>query len=257
MAGSPVIVEPSAELLEAMAELAAGAGHEINNPLGTIVGRAQRLLKDESSPEKRTELLAIMSQAYRVRDMIGDLMTFARPAPPQPVEFSLADVVRSACRGLTDSIEAARCDFLVRELSDEQLFGDPVQFAVVLTELIKNALSAVPPAAGRVVLAARRLDSEPRTIRLTLTDNGTGFTPEQARLAFSPFYSGRQAGRGLGFGLCKAWQVVRQNGGRLRLLSAISGPTTAELDWPVSIAATGPGVPPASEIVSPDDPPVR
>ncbi len=75
--------------LEALAEFAAGAGHEINNPLTVISGRAQLLLRDERDPERRHALALISAQAMRVHEMIADMMLFARPPRPelQPVEL--------------------------------------------------------------------------------------------------------------------------------------------------------------------------
>ncbi len=72
-----------AEKLEALAEFAAGAGHEINNPLTVISGRAQLLLRDEKDPERRRTLALIRAQAVRVNEMIADMRLFARP--PEPV----------------------------------------------------------------------------------------------------------------------------------------------------------------------------
>ena len=71
------------EKLEAMAEFAAGAGHEINNPLTVISGRAQLLLRDETDPERRHALALISAQAMRVYEMIADMMLFARPPRPE------------------------------------------------------------------------------------------------------------------------------------------------------------------------------
>ncbi len=80
--------------LEAMAEFAAGAGHEINNPVATIAGRAALLLKSESDPERRRALETIGGQAYRIRDMIGDAMTFARPPEPRRECLAAAAAIR-------------------------------------------------------------------------------------------------------------------------------------------------------------------
>ena len=68
--------------LEAMRELAYGAGHEINNPLANIATRAQALLLEEKDSERRRRLATIVDQAFRARDMIGGLMLFARPPKP-------------------------------------------------------------------------------------------------------------------------------------------------------------------------------
>ncbi len=70
--------------LEAMKELAYGAGHEINNPLANIATRAQTLLRDETNPERRRKLAAINAQAFRAHEMIADLMLFARPPQMRP-----------------------------------------------------------------------------------------------------------------------------------------------------------------------------
>ena len=75
-------VAVSAARLEALREFAYGAGHEINNPLANIATRAQSLLLDEQSPERRRRLAVIVDQAFRARDMIGGLMVYARPPRP-------------------------------------------------------------------------------------------------------------------------------------------------------------------------------
>src|SRR5882724_357569 len=80
--------------LRALAEFAAGAGHEINNPVATIAGYAQQLLADETDPDRRHALATIGAQAYRIRDMIGDVMLFARPPQPRPEQIDLTAAVR-------------------------------------------------------------------------------------------------------------------------------------------------------------------
>ena len=75
--------------LEAMKELAYGAGHEINNPLANIATRAQTLLQEETDPEKRRKLAAINAQAFRAHEMIADLMLFARPPQGELVPLTI------------------------------------------------------------------------------------------------------------------------------------------------------------------------
>jgi signal transduction histidine kinase len=81
--------------LKSLAEFAAGAGHEINNPLGTILGRSQLLLRQESDPERRRWLAAIGGQALRIRDMISDTMVFARPPAPKPRVVEIEPLIHS------------------------------------------------------------------------------------------------------------------------------------------------------------------
>ena len=91
--GVSFVISPDRDKLEALADFAAGAGHEINNPLATIIGRAQMLLKDETDPQKRQMLMSIGAQAYRIRDMIGDTMLFGRPPCPELQVVNLTEVV--------------------------------------------------------------------------------------------------------------------------------------------------------------------
>jgi signal transduction histidine kinase len=89
-----------AEKLEAMAELAAGAGHEINNPLAVISGRAQLFLRQEDDPERRRAFASMNTQVGRVFEMISDLMLYARPPEPQTEEIDLVEVnLRGAAGG--------------------------------------------------------------------------------------------------------------------------------------------------------------
>ena len=129
------------EKLAALAEFAAGAGHEINNPLTVIAGRAELLLKEETDPERRRSLALIAAQAMRVYEMIADMMLFARPPRPelQPVELvALVD-------GLIAEFAAAaeRRETVIRRIGDSapiHLEADPTQLSVALRALCQNAL---------------------------------------------------------------------------------------------------------------------
>ena len=96
----PVTVAADDSRLESLAEFAAGAGHELNNPLATIVGRVQLLLRDETDPARRQALETIAGQAYRVRDMISDVMLFARPPQSESRAGDLSEVVDTVTRGV-------------------------------------------------------------------------------------------------------------------------------------------------------------
>src|SRR5258708_12572049 len=87
--------------LRALAEFAAGAGHEINNPVATIVGYAQQLLAGETDPDRRHALATIGAQAYRIRDMIGDIMLFARPPGPNPQSPALSAILPDTAQKLS------------------------------------------------------------------------------------------------------------------------------------------------------------
>src|ERR1043166_9640318 len=91
--------------LAALAEFAAGAGHEINNPLAVITGRVQLLLRGERDPERRRDFAMIHTQALRIHEMIVDLMLFARPPEPQPRSCDVGAIVEAAVAGLRAKAE--------------------------------------------------------------------------------------------------------------------------------------------------------
>ena len=203
------------EHMEAMAEFAAGAGHEINNPLGSIIGQTQLLLKSEERADHRQALETIGAQAWRIRDMIGDTMLFARP--PQP-EFTWCDLGQIAQKVVTDQNAIFGADRGLIRLLDPQekitIFADESQIASLLSHLVRNACEAVcDDAAGDVVV--QMTTESKRVVSIDVTDNGAPIPEVVRRHLFDPFFSGRQAGRGLGFGLCLCWQTVRMHNGVL------------------------------------------
>ena len=223
------------ERLESLAEFAAGAGHEINNPLGTIVGRVQLLLRDETDIDRRQSLSTIGGQAYRIRDMIGDVMLFARPPQPEPEWNQLADVVEEVLDGFADDLQQSEFDVDVEFARNARVHADPVQLRVALGALVRNAIEAASTRGAREMrLSAEQVGSGRESgMVITLTDNGIGLTDEQKRHLFDPFYSGRQAGRGLGFGLSKCWRIVSNHGGTIDV-TVEGGWTTFRLMFPDS-----------------------
>jgi signal transduction histidine kinase len=213
------------EKLDALKELAYGAGHEINNPLANISARAQTLLQQERDPERRRMLAAINTQAFRAHEMIADMMLFARPPQPQPSDVDLVEVLRIVADELAPqaAAQASKLDF---HPADSVLIArvDKTQIAVAVRALCTNALEALVKG-GRVELAIARSsrdDGQPaksrapgETVQITVSDDGPGIAPKVRRHIFDPFYSGREAGRGLGFGLSKCWRIVGMHGGRI------------------------------------------
>ncbi|MCE9547085.1 MAG: HAMP domain-containing histidine kinase [Planctomycetia bacterium] len=213
-----------AEKLHALYKLAAGAGHEINNPLGSIAGRAQLLLRDEADPERRRTLAKINAQAFRAHEMIADMMLFARPPEPVRTEVDLAQVARDVLSELRESAAERNIELALAVDSDDAGAGSVVaqadagQMLVALRAICINALDAIG-GNGHVQVTVRRVDqtaSPPQpAAQIVVRDDGPGITPDVRRHLFDPFFSGREAGRGLGFGLSKCWRIVTNHGGRI------------------------------------------
>jgi signal transduction histidine kinase len=207
------------EKLESLRELAYGASHEINNPLANISTRAQTLLRDESDPERRRKLATINTQAFRAHEMIADMMLFAKPPDINPETVDVGEVVDEVLSELEPNAagQGTRLEFAGDE-SPLRFEADRVQLTVALKSLCFNALEALG-AAGCVQITARSRSAEPGqaadTVEIQVRDSGPGIPDEVRRHLFDPFYSGREAGRGLGLGLSKCWRIVTLHGGQI------------------------------------------
>ncbi len=205
-----------AEKLEALAEFAAGAGHEINNPLTVISGRAQLLLRDETDPERRRTLALIRAQAVRVYEMIADMRLFARPPESEPKPLDLAALIDCIAQELSEEYVRQETTVVrVGDLAEAITHADPVQMNVALRAICRNSAEALGRG-GRIELELLATGDE---ITIAIRDTGPGITAEERRHIFDPFYSARQAGRGLGLGLSKAWRIVTSHGGRIEVES--------------------------------------
>jgi signal transduction histidine kinase len=225
--------------LDAMKELAYGAGHEINNPLANIASRAQTLLQEETDPEKRRKLAAINSQAFRAHEMIADLMLFARPPRLHSQTIELNELVQSVTNQWREEAEAAKVQISVRPASNPvTLQADPVQLRVALGTLIKNSMEAVSEN-GRIAIGVKAIPTgdcssthDNDIAEIEVIDNGPGIPAEIRDKIFDPFFSGREAGRGLGFGLSKCWRIVTLHGGQLELGDTSGGGATFTIRLP-------------------------
>ena len=211
--------------LEALAEFAAGAGHEINNPLAIISGRAQLLLREIEHPEHRRQLGIIVAQVKRAYEMIADIRFFARPPQPELVLVNLAEELKKLVTEQTPLMSEANVAFHanIDSIADSQIETDPVLIHVAVNILCNNVREAVQLTGGTVWL---RLDRVGDTWEIAVKDDGPGISDEIRPLIFDPYYSGRQAGRGLGFGLPKVWRIMQLLGGSIQCESSEGQGTT-------------------------------
>jgi signal transduction histidine kinase len=226
--------------LAGLAELAAGAGHEINNPLAVISGQAQHLLQHEADPGRQKSLQAIVRQAQRIHDILGDLMQFARPPRPQKLTVDVHELVREAAESVRELADLKKVTVELLEPAAALLDADPRQARTALAGLMRNAVEAAPAGGW----ARLRVESSESAVCFVIEDGGAGPAPEQLDHLFDPFFSGRPAGRGRGLGLPTAWRLAREQGGDVRFEPVPGGPTRFVLTLPRSTPAAPPFVPP-------------
>ena len=228
--------------LAALAELAAGAGHEINNPLAVISGQAQYVLKQLESVEEQLiedpdasdafapfqrrmalSLQKIVGQVHRIHHVLTDLMQFARPGLPRLQRLSLAKLLSEIAMAVNTFAMERKVRLGTLDVpSSLHVQADPNQLRTALTNLLKNAIEAAPQD-GLAAIKVRTLENG--GVEIAIEDNGVGLSDEAKRHLFDPFYCGRPAGRGRGLGLPAAWRLIRQHGGDVRLDEAATDVT--------------------------------
>jgi signal transduction histidine kinase len=206
-------------------QLAYGLSHEINNPLANISARAQQLARDESDPKREQSLRQIVSQVYRAHEMIAGLMFFANPPEPDPEPVDLNTLLGQAAEEFQPS--AARVGIrLLTETLDSPAFAevDRKMILEAVRILLRNSIEAIG-SGGTVVLSIQRVaeSDEPSRWQIHVADSGPGLSAEASEHAFDPFYSGREAGRGLGLGLCRAYRIVELHQATIRLSGGLAG----------------------------------
>lgn len=220
-----------ARTMSTIGEIAAGAAHEMNNPLAVISGRSQLLARELSDPRHKSMATLVAEQAQRLSDMITDLMEFAKPQPSQPVRVEVGELIETAVAEAKRRVNPVDTTMEVTLPDVPAVRVDPAQVSAALAETICNALQATESRQGRVDVSAA-FDPLSGRVVLSVTDNGRGMDEATLRHAFDPFFSARRAGRGRGMGLPRALRWVEQSGGEIRLESRPNEGTRAVILLP-------------------------
>jgi len=206
--------------MASMKQLAYGASHEINNPLANIASRAQTLLADETDPGRRLKLAKINEQAFRANEMIADMMLFAHPPAPEFALTDPADVIRQVIGEMKPFADRQHTRLRLLERGVECGGMDGTQLAVAVKALIQNCLESLQ---GEGTVEVELSNPDQKSLAVVVLDDGPGISDEALPHLFDPFYSGREAGRGLGFGLSKAWRIAELHGGEISADSPAHG----------------------------------
>jgi len=233
--------------LSMIAEMAAGAGHELNNPLSVISGRAQMLLAQAADvPGIQHSLNVIALKAHECSRIVTELMDFARPPAPNFGEVNLAEAIGEACmqwreQGRIAGTRLTISPSVLPSADNPVVRADAAQMGVVLKELLQNATEAVIDNSGtiHVDLTVEQLPGEgpgeraARAAHIRIRDTGSGMPPNVLLRVFDPFFSHRKAGRGRGLGLPRAHRIVEAHDGRIWLDSTQGRGTTAHVVLPL------------------------
>ena len=227
----------SARSLEGLATLAAGAAHEMNNPLTIISGKAQGLADRFGGTREAKEAQTIVAAAERLSGLISELHFFAKPPSPEMTTVGVDRILREAAaeamrrgreeqkRGASD----ARLDVAVTvevEAGAGDAWADRAGLVAAVTELVLNAIQSKPR--GHVGVRAHAEGGDGRLV-IVVTDDGMGMSASVLERAMDPFFSDRPAGRRVGLGLARCRRLVDLMGGVLELRSEAGEGTEARI----------------------------
>jgi len=221
-----------ADRLATIGMLAAGIAHELNEPLGNILGFAQLAKKCPGIPAlAKGDLGKIEAASLHARGIIKKLLVFARQAPPQKTQVNLNQIVEDGlyffeARCAKEGIE------LVRLLSADlpEIIADPAQLNQLLVNLVVNALQSMP-GAGKITVQTRFCN---HNVNLIVEDTGTGMSKEVLDKIFIPFFTTKDIGHGTGLGLPVVYGIVTAHGGSVNVKSEPGCGTRFEIQLPVA-----------------------
>lgn len=219
-----------ADRLATVGQLSAGVAHELNEPLGAILGFAQLAQESLSSGAPVSQDLdRIINASLHAREIIRKLMIFTRQMPTRKAPCDLNRIVRDGLY-LLESRCAKEGITLLRRLEGglPGISADPSQLQQVLVNLVVNAIQAMPDG-GTLTIRTR---STHDTVFLAVEDTGIGMSRETQQQLFMPFFTSKEIGQGTGLGLPVVHGIVTGHGGAIEVISEPGKGSSFEVSFP-------------------------
>ncbi|MDP8255911.1 MAG: ATP-binding protein [Candidatus Alcyoniella australis] len=202
------------ERLAAMGQMAAGLAHELKNPLGSLSGAAQMIDAQELPEQQRQWLRIVLEDTDRLKAVLERFLDYARPSPLRRERFDPLSLARRTCELLRADPALARAQLSCQEHGDPtgELYADPEQVGQVLINLVLNAAQIAAGREVRIELAiGRQVRAGSDGVLFAVRDDGPGIDPADHDKIFTPFYTKRRGGTGLGLATCR--RIVEAHGG--------------------------------------------
>jgi signal transduction histidine kinase/DNA-binding response OmpR family regulator len=224
------------EKLASIGQLAAGVAHEINNPLGVMLGFTQVVLKKLPKDDPLCKpLTSIEREGLRCKKIIQGLLDFSRRSKPALQSVNLNEAVEAACELIEHQITIDNIK-MIKGLAPNlrPIQADANQLQQVFVNMILNAYQAMPDG-GDLRIITRAVGSEVQAI---FADTGVGIPPENLKYIFDPFFTTKEVGKGTGLGLSVSYGIIEAHGGRIEVDSQLGAGSTFVITLPVNQEGT-------------------
>ncbi len=219
------------EKYAALAQLALGAAHEINNPLLGILSHLELELREAKTDDERTEIEQCIEGTKRISQTIRGLLNYTRPDPLLLTRIQLSRLVDDTLSFLAHQPLFRGIKMERRIPSDlPEISADANQLSQILMNLLLNAAQASPEG-GTITIAAQKF-TDTDTLEIAVSDTGHGIPPDVLTHVFEPFFTTKR-GKGTGLGLSISQAYVRSHGGDIRIESQPQHGTTVRITLPI------------------------
>ncbi|OEU68759.1 MAG: PAS domain-containing sensor histidine kinase [Desulfovibrio sp. S3730MH75] len=224
--------------MESVGKLAGGVAHEINTPLGIILGYAQ-LLQDDITPKDQIskDLKTIEKQAHVCRKIVSDLLGFSRQTESEKKEMCFNNSILEVVQLVSHTFKLEQIEISTK-LDDRFpiIHGDPEKLKQVWLNLLSNAMEAIDEHGAIQITTI--LDISTMTITALFADTGHGVDQQKLGTIFDPFYSTKPVGKGTGLGLSVSFGIIKDHGGTIEAISPLPKDIITRMD---RAETSGPG----------------
>lgn len=220
-----------ADRLATIGQLSAGVAHELNEPIGSVLGFAQLIQKNPKISEQiKQDIEKIMKASLHAREVVKKLMLFARQMPPHKTQVNMNQIIEEGLYFL-ESRCAKEGIKVIRSLSPDlpEITADPAQMTQVLVNVVVNSIQAMP-SGGKLMIQTKASD---KFVFITIEDTGVGMSEKVMRQIFLPFFTTKDVGQGTGLGLPVVHGIVTSHAGFINVSSKEGQGTRFEIQLPI------------------------
>ena len=207
--------------MQSLGKLAGGIAHEINTPLGIILGYAQ-LIQEDVPPEGtiHNDLDIVIKQAHFCKKIVADMLGFSRQSQSEKIIMCFNNSIMEVIHLVRHTFKLEHIEILT-DLDDRFpiIQGDPEKLKQVWMNLLSNAMDALE--SGGVIKVKTLLDVPHMTITAWIADSGAGISPKKIHSIFDPFFSTKPPGKGTGLGLSVSFGIIQDHNGCIEVTSPL------------------------------------